>query len=253
MPLDLSSSRKIYPDATYGFKWEHKTSGSIAANTFFILSRVGTCTGIANHAQAKAQGYSCTNTDWRDTEQKVYFDADTGSQYLTLFLGGLGSEGSPCSGCGYEASFSSNGIVQLRKKTYHIQYNTMARIDNGPLPSGFKGVAFLRYNVERNSAVKLEAWVDKGTNNNWKHVITVIDNGFNHGSGGSRCGTTDKETLTWGYPVVGFSAPFSYNYQNMTARTINPSGSFNEAQIAGGLARPRGGGGGTPLPATATG
>ena len=250
MPIDQSGTKKIYPDAMFAFKWAHYESGSVEANNLYTLGRV-ICKGISDHTQAKTQGYTCTSTDWRDIETKVYFEANTGSQYFTIFLGGVGTESCPCCGAGYELNVNSDGIVQIRKKSYHIQYSTMVMVDNGPLPTGFKGVAFLRYNIESNNAVRLEAWIDKGTNNSWKHVATVTDDGFSYGVGGARCGLTDKEALTWGFPVVGFSAPFSYNYEKMTARAINPGGSFNEAGIGGGLARPRGGGGGTPLPATA--
>ena len=250
MPFDLAGRRKLYPDGMYGFRWNHEPGGSISANTFYELGVVE-CAGQPNHGQAKAQGYSCSFGDWRDVEQKIYFNSDTAtsSQFLTLYQGGLGSEASPCTGYAYEALFSQGGIVRIRKKMYHIQYYDIAQVDIGALPSGLKGVAFCRFNVDGNRAVRLEAWVDKGQNGLWKRVLNVVDNGFKYGGGGARCSGSDKEAFTWGFPAVAFTSRFDYDFEDMTARVINPSGSFNEAGIGGG----RKGGGGVPLPASVTG
>jgi len=251
MPIDISGRRKLYPDGMFGFRWEHELSGTVNANTFKSLGKV-TGEGEQNHSLAKAKGYSIYHNDWRDVEQKIYFDSSTatGSQYITLYMGGLGSEANPCAGYAYEAQFNMNGIVRIRKKMYHIQYYTIASKDNGPLPVAgeLKGVAFCRYNINGNRNVRLEAWVDKGDHGFWKKILSVVDTGFNFGRAGGRCNGTDKEAFTWGFPLVAFRAPFDYTFENMTARVINPGGSFNESGSGGGKARPRGGGGSTPLP-----
>jgi hypothetical protein len=95
---------------------------------------------------------------------------------------------------------SGDGIVKIRKKMYHVNYANIAIVDYGPLPTGYKGVAFCRFNVMANAIVMLEAWVDKGENDNWKRVLSVVDNGARFGSGGTRCGGTDKQAGTWGFP-----------------------------------------------------
>lgn len=229
------------------FKWKHSASGTVSANTFHKLATT-TRDSIPNLALAKSRGYMSTVRDWRNTELKIYFDAETGSNNLILYMGGEGI--SPCSGFAYEAFFSSDGTVGLQKRMYHGNVTPIKVINNGPLPAGMKGVALCRFNIHNNSAVRLECWVDKGTNGQWKRVLFVVDDGFTYGKNGSKCGGPDRIAGTFGFPIVGFKANFSYNYEKMSAREINAGGSFNEAQTAGGLARVSGGGS-TPLPATA--
>jgi hypothetical protein len=233
-----------------GYKWQHLPSGTIPANTIHKMGTV-LCNGNSNHAQIKAQGFMCNPRDWKNVEQKIYFDAETGSNVLILHMGGLGSESCPCCGFAYEAVFNSEGLVEIRKNIYYGNNAVIISSNIGPLPTGMKGVAFCRYNVYGNSAVRLEAWVDRGTHGQWKRVLFAVDDGFSFGKHGSKCGGMDKEAGTWGFPIVAFMSSFSYNYEKMTAREINAAGSFNEAGIMGGLARPTGGGGSTPLPATA--
>lgn len=192
-------------------------------------------------------------TDWKNVEAKMYFDADTGDDFLTISLGGgIETLANPCYGFGYKMSFSTNGKVRLAKQTYFIQYDIIKEEDIGPLPGAgvFKGIGFCRYNIRFDNAVRLEAWIDRNGDNRWKRVLAAVDDGKTYGKNGKRCGSlTDTEAGTWGFPAIIFTnGSFTYNYKNMTAREINAGGIFNESGIAGWI--PVSSGGGTPLPAT---
>lgn len=263
MPFDPARRRKLYPDSTINFKWAHEPEGSVVAGTKISLGEVicGSITNtntISDHGQLKAQGFTCDPNDWRNVEQKIYFDGETGDKFITLSMGGKDNNTPaaaticPCCAFGYEASFSSNGLVKLRKKSWFMNYSNIKQVNNGPLPEGYKGVAFVRYNQNFNNAVRLECWVDKGIDGDWKRVLMAVDNGINYGMGGRKCGSvSDKEALTWGFPAIVFSCPVDYNFTSMTAREINAGGSFNEAASGGRGAPAKSGGGGSPLPSDA--
>ncbi len=250
MPLDLSKTRKIFPDSSVNFKWEHSPIGFQQEDSIYYI-RTPKHDGYSNHASAKAQGLARTN-DWNNVEQKIYFDGETGDKYLEMHMGGsVTNSRCPCCCFAYKMYFSSNGMVKLRKQTYYGNFTLMKEVDAGVLPTGFKGLAFIRYNIQNNSDVVLEAWIDKSNKlGNWKRVMVVTDDGNTFGTGGTRCGSgNDRESGTWPFPTVAFiNKGFDYNYLDATAREINPSGSFNEAQYREGIRRPPKGGGGTPLP-----
>lgn len=256
MPLDLSGVSKLFPDAQLGFKWIHKASGYVEQDSLYNI-KTPHADGRADHEVSRTQGYSSDRLqDWRNVEVKTYFDGVTGSKSLMIHLGGNLAVGKvcPCCAFGYQAYFSSDGIIRIRKMTYYGNYDIMIEKDNGILPSGFNGVAFVRYNVHDDSQVVLETWTDKGMTGLWKRACRVIDTGNKYGKGGTTCGSReDRAQGTWGFPAITFgNKGFDYNYLNMTAREINASGSFNEAQYRSGIRRPLGGGGGTPLPGYVT-
>lgn len=253
MPFDIAGISKLLPDATMRFKWEHSHEGTIAAGEKFNIRPVD-CEGLADLGLAKSQGYMCDRVaDWRNIEQKIYFDGDA----ILLHLGGIGTDANPCTGFAYQVLFQSSGIVTLRKKLYHGNVIKMKEVDNGSLPGvgEMKGVAFLRYNVRDDTMVRMEAHVDKGNNNIWRRVFAVLDNGIEFGPNiTSRCGGDGRAAGTWGFPAVIFHNTSSedFNYKHATAREVNPGGVFNEAGAIRGKAPPRGGGGGTPLPGNVT-
>ena len=252
MPLDLYKSRKLYPDATQSFRWEHSSSGTEPENSIYYI-RTPVSDGESNHAAAAARGLMPNRPqEWKNVEVKIYFDGETGDKSLEIHLGGsITASQCPCCCFSYNMYFSSNGIVKLRKQTYFGNYTLMKEVDAGILPAGYKGVAFTRYNLHNNSHVALEAWIDK-TNKlgQWKRVMLVTDDGNTFGRGGLRCGAgNDRAAGTWSFPVVAFiNKGFTYNYLDATAREINVHGSFNEAQYRQGQRRPTAGGGGIPLP-----
>lgn len=253
MPLDLSGVSKLLPDATMRFKWEHSTEGTIAAGAQLNIRPVD-CEGLADHGLAKSQGYMCDRiADWRNVEEKIYYNGDS----IMLHLGGIGTDANPCTGFAYQLLFHSSGIITLRKKLYHGNTIVMQTIDNGPLPGvgEMKGVAFVRYNVRGDTMVRMEGWIDRDGNNIWRRALVVLDNGITFGPNStSRCGGEGRAAGTWGFPAVIFQniSSSDFNYENATAREVNPGGVFNEAGAARGKAPPKSGGGGTPLPSSVT-
>lgn len=252
MPLDQAGVGKIYPDASFNFKWQHHPTGTQEGNSIFNL-RPPKCEGTPDHMILRTRGYMCDrSSDWKNVEVKVYIDADTGNQYFIIHLGGsLTLDSCPCCCFAYQLHVNTNGPMKLRKVTYFGNSTVMEETDVGPMPGGYKGIGFIRYNLHNNSVVVLEAYVDKGTTGNWRRAFRVVDTGFKYGNGGTRCGGTDKEAGVWSFPLIAFqNKGFSYNYQNATAREINPTGGFNESQTALRNLRRRSisGGGGTPLP-----
>lgn len=251
MPYDLSGNSKLFPDAIMRFKWEHVTEGSLKSGEKLNVRPNLICDGLADHAVARTQLFMCDQkSDWRNVEQKIYFNGEN----ILLHMGGIGSEINPCAGFAYQMIFFSSGLISLRKRTYIGNVSIMKEFDNGPLPAigTMKGVGFVRYNVNNDTMVRLEGWTDK--EGAWRRAFVVLDDGISFGKNGSRCGGgEDRAAGIWGFPAIIFHniSNSDFDYEDATAREINPGGVFNEAGNRRGKAPPSGGGGGTPLPAWA--
>lgn len=170
----------------------------------------------------------CGPNDWRQVEQKIYFDGNTGGDTLTLYQGGgRHNDGCPCCGFAHKMGFASDGLVELRKETWHVHYDDMEETNIGGLGGGYNGVALCRFWVGTDG-VRCEAWVDKGRSGSWSMALGVTDTPGAYGSGGGRCGGPDQNPGRWGFPAVVYRCDdFSYDFQNMAAREIDPGGSFS--------------------------
>lgn len=256
MPTDPAGVQMLYPSSTANPKWEVEASGSVSSGERHHIGPAA-CDGEPDHAAAMSRGYMCGPNDWRSVEQKIYFDGDTGGDTLTLYQGGgRHTDGCPCCGFAHKMGFSSGGTVELRKETWHVNYDDMEQTSAGGLGGGFNGVALCRY-WTGTDGVRCEAWRDVGMTGSWTMVLAVDDAPGRYPGGGGRCGGPDAQPGRWGFPSVVFRCDeFSYSFQNMTAREIDPGGGFTPGTPGGspppvtpgpgggGSAPPAGGGGG---------
>lgn len=244
----------IYPSSTANPKWEYEASGSRSSGDRYSIGGRA-CDGEPDHGAATSRGYMCGPNDWRSVEQKVYFNGSTGGDALTLYQGGgRHSDSCPCCGFAHKMSFQSSGNVELRKETWHVNYDDMEETSVGSLSGGNVGVAFCRY-WTGTDGVRCEAWTDPNMSNSWSMVLAADDAPGRYPGGGGRCNGPDAQPGRWGFPAVVFRTDdFGYSFQHMSAREIDPGGSFTPG-TPGGTPPPTtpGPGGGTGAPPTGGG
>lgn len=279
MPSDLLATKKIFPDSKLSFKFFHYTKNlqrNVQASVpiidttmpdWFSFSdpTIGEMKVIAlgseifmkgnteNHLTAIQQKFMSTLNDYKNVEATWYVQYLSGTDPWCIYARAAGRRDSkkPCLGTSYRAYLRPDGMVRLAKESY-FGNKTFDDEDWKPGISALSvdqiiGMKFVCFNIENDTAVKLQLWVDELNNNNWKILDSFTDLGNNWGSGASKCGcTNDQQAIVWGGPVVGFTTEGSspsntnFNFTKATVREINGGGSFAEAKagdtvaIAGG-------------------
>jgi hypothetical protein len=281
MPNDLLALKKIYPDSKIASKYFHyvekmlknveyrvpiindalppgwfRFSDDTEENDELRVIASGSeyfsNGNIANLGIAKRHKFMATRNDFKNVEATWYLKYENGTDPWCIFTRSTGrrTHKHPCLGCSYRAYFNPNGQVRLAKESYfgNIDFaSDWKQAISGLANNQTVGMKFICFNLEDDTAVRLELWLDELNLNDWKLVDSFTDIGNNWGSGARMCGCdSDLEPITWGGPIVGFrcegSSPSNTNFTftNMTVREINAGGQFAEARagdvvaIAGG-------------------
>jgi hypothetical protein len=281
MPSDLLNIKKIYPDSKIAFKFYHYVE-NIIKNTEHMVPIVntpnladwfqfaedesemdelkviavgseyfskGTTENLNMVRQRKFMG---SRNDYKNVEATWYLKYTSGTDPWCIYARSSARRTSkkPCVGSCYCGYLSPSGQVRLAKEIY-FGNKTFAsdwkQAITGLVQDQIVGMKFICYNIENDTAVCVELWIDELNTNDWKLEDTFTDMGNNWGQGAGKCGcSNDREAITWGGPVVGFmcegSSPSNTNYSfsKLTVREINPGGQFTEAKaghataVAGG-------------------
>jgi hypothetical protein len=104
-----------------------------------------------------------------------------------------------------------------------IERNSEGRYYNGTW-FGFKVVI---YNIENDSAVKMESYIDEHATNEWKKVSELVDDGWWYADakkfGKADCDRARDQVLTEAGQVVAFrSDDIVWDFKNLSVREIEP-------------------------------
>lgn len=186
-------------------------SGSNLVTTFEILTTSGydETKIIADHNQAKAQGFMMLPTDWQNFEITGYFhfiDTNPGSRVELFGRSGRHINGRPCEGTKYDLVVTSDGHLRGNVKHFHsagLQFLHDVVV-LGDLEGERIGIKFVVYNNSYDvnpTAVRIEAYVDRFVNNIWDKVYDFTDTGSSNIY--LKCGDSSTNMITWGGPIVG--------------------------------------------------
>lgn len=283
MPNDLFAIKKIYPDSKIAYKFFHYTKGlkrnveptipviETSIPEFFEFSDFTVAPELKviargseyfanggtneNYKIAIQQKFMSAISDYKNFEAYWYLKFFEGTDPFCIYGRATGRRDfkKPCLGMSYRAYLKPGGQVRLCKETF---------FGNKAFASDWKqviasltedqicGMKFIVYNINNDTAVKLELWIDEFAKNDWKLVDSFTDMGNNWGTGATKCGAvTEMQPITWGGPVVSFctegSSPSStkYSFTKATVREINPGGAFAEARAGSAVATAEAGGG----------
>lgn len=269
MPNDLFFKKKIFPDASLGFKFFHYTKGlkkgiltdvpivettvpewfkfpnpNLAELKVCALGSESLATGNTDNLQiAMQQKFLATINDFKNIEASWYLQYFSGTDpwCISARSGGRINYRKPCLGAGYKAFLKPDGTVRFCKDVYtgnrsyypeNEWFNAIAALTEDQIV----GMKFICFNIDDDTKVHLELWIDELNNNDWKRKLAFTDTGFNWGSGATRCKcVNDRQPITWGGPTVTFTcqgnspANTDYSFTNATVREVNGGGVFAEA------------------------
>ena len=223
------------------------SDGSYKINSTQVRYEVFTSSGYHqdqittyDQQQLAAKGYMQSPNDWKNVEITGYFKVNSytssirnGAAHIELLArGGTHSSPVPCEGTAYHSNTYQTGNSRFEKELEYPQGYTSDYPDQAttsPLQGrGWIGLKAVFYNMP-NGSVKLEQWIDDGSDNintpgnNWHKLLEYTDSG-NWGGGTTNCGGTDITIITWGGPMVFFRWDNidDMDVKNFSVREIHP-------------------------------
>jgi hypothetical protein len=146
--------------------------------------------------------------------------------------GGRHNDEHPCQGTAYTGSIDIDGNVRWKKEIWHTGGYTDARaVDKATdsIVGRWIGWKIVIYNINNNTAVKLESYLDDKNNNEWRKVTDLIDDGGWYANSSDReffsvdCGRPKDYIITNGGQLVTFRSDNTiWDFKNLSVREINP-------------------------------
>jgi hypothetical protein len=166
------------------------------------------------------------NTDNNNDESKSIEDIDWRAR------GGTHNSIDPCKGTALGGGIYLDGKVAWKKEIWHTGGYTDARgttkVTNS-ISDRWIGWKTVIYNIDNNSAVKMESYLDDKDNNEWKKVSTIVDNGGWFANSpdnifySANCGKPKDYVITNGGPIATFRADnIAFNFKDFSIREIQP-------------------------------
>ena len=159
-------------------------------------------------------------------------EKDFASDFDWRARGGRHNHETPCEGTAYTGTIDINGNVRWKKEIWHTGGYTDARVVEKVTDSivdrwiGWKVVI---YNINNNTAVKLESYLDDKNNNEWRKVTDLVDDGGWYANSSDKefysagCNRPKDYVITNGGPIVTFRSDNTiWDFKNLSVREISP-------------------------------
>jgi hypothetical protein len=187
---------------------------------------------VKDHSILATRGYMQSPNDWKNVELtgQVKFNSGGDDEWTWYARGGRHTgNGWPdgCEGSSLKGMLEyTSGRVRWAKEQWHVSYVFAPWLDSPASADGkFVGFKAVMYNFQLNgeTAVKLEIWVDPNNDNQWQKVYDFIDQG-GWGSEGEECNGAPDQIITWGGPIATFrwDDGTSIDIKNFSVREIVP-------------------------------
>ena len=174
--------------------------------------------------------------EWKNVEMtgyaKIIPSNNPNDALVWSIRGGKHNNTVPCEGTALKGGIDVNGTVSWVKEIWHTGGYTDKWAETQVTDSiigrwiGWKVVV---YNMNNDTAVKMEAYLDDRANNNWLKVTELIDNGGWYANEpdpifySANCGKTKDQIITKGGPLAIFrSDNMTWNFMNLSVREIQP-------------------------------
>ena len=262
---DLFGIDKIYPTKEGGREWyidmENPFSDDLFSSTFdrniteqqdgswriagpAVRLNVGTPPNTEVWKNVEITGYakvlgpipstSLTNSEMADDngsggdgeEQDFASDLDWRAR------GGRHNDEHPCQGTAYTGTIDIDGNVRWKKEIWHTGGYTDARaVDKATdsIVGRWIGWKVVIYNIDNNTAVKLESYLDDKNSNEWIKVTDLVDDGGWYANSSDKefysvdCGRPKDYIITNGGQIVTFRSDNTiWDFKNLSVREINP-------------------------------
>jgi hypothetical protein len=186
-------------------------------------------------------------SEWRDVEITGYVkvtdtsydddrddddDESSPDAAITWYArGGRHSDSVPCEGTSLKGILHINGLATWQKEIWHTggYTKTRAAIDaSDTILDKWIGWKVVMYNINNNTAVKMESYIDESANNNWRKVTELVDSGMWYADypdsvfNSVDCNRPKDYVISNSGPIVTFrSDNIVWQFKELSVREIN--------------------------------
>jgi hypothetical protein len=171
---------------------------------------------------------------WKNVEMTGYVkvvSATSSNAALDWYARGrLHISSSPCEGIAYHAGLRADGSVYWQKEIWHTGGYTDFRSNitaTHSLLGRWVGLKVIMFNINNDSAVRLQTYLDVNATNHWKKVADVVDNGGWYAQDpndlfySANCGRSKDYIVTNAGPIATFrSDNMIWNFKDLSIREI---------------------------------
>jgi hypothetical protein len=259
--MDQFGTLQIYPTVQNGREWfinmqdpfddeivsfnsdialDQHSDNSWRVNSSMVRLRVNTLPGQEEWKNVEMTGYvrmisstlAAGSNELSDHEEGSE-DGDLSDPHLTWRArGGRHNDMVPCEGTALNGGLYIDGKVSWKKEIWHTGGYTDARgvseIPNS-LVNKWIGWKTIMYNLDNDSSVKMESYLDINANNNWNKISEVEDNGKWYADTSDEefysvdCGKEKDYVITNSGPIATFRADnLIFDFKNLSIREIIP-------------------------------
>jgi len=146
--------------------------------------------------------------------------------------GGRHSDSVPCEGTSLKGVLRINGLSGWQKEIWHTGGYTKTRAvvnATDPILDKWIGWKVVIYNINNDTAVKMESYLDENANNDWRKVTELVDNGGWYADYPDSvfysvdCNRSKDYIITNSGPIVTFrSDNIIWQFKELSVREIYP-------------------------------
>jgi hypothetical protein len=205
------------PDGSYEVQGVRKTG----KYDFSVRMNVNTTDGMPSWKNVEMTGYlKVISTNASDSSLDWYA---RGRMHTSI---------SPCEGVAYHSGLRVNGTVFWQKEIWHTggytDFRSRANMTH-PILDRWIGFKAIMYNINNDSAVELQIYLDDNATNHWKKVMDTIDEGGWYANPpddifySANCGRSKDYVILNGGPIATFrSDNLIWAFKDLSIREIQP-------------------------------
>ena len=244
--VDIFGINEIYPTRPGGREWFLNSDDPRSDGIFFITSdknitRQSDGSWLINSSEVRMNVDTPPGTqEWKNVEITGYakilsvIDSNKETDLAWFARSGRHSNESPCQGTGLIGGIHTDGTVEWKKEILFREGYTdgraRAKVVVDPIIGRWIGWKVVMYNINNNSAVKMESYIDNKNTNYWVQVTNLTDNGGWSAKSSdekfysANCDRPKDYIITNGGPLITFrSDNIVWDFRDLSVREIQPN------------------------------
>ena len=244
--IDKFGIKKMYPTTQGGREWfidmiNPKSDGIFSITSNYNITKQRDASWRIDAPMVRMNIDTLPGVEpWKNIEitgyAKVISKSSSSSNNTDLdwsARGGIQNSSIPCEGTALHGGLHIDGSVGWKKEIWQVGgYTTeraKAKILTDSILGRWIGWKVVMYNINNDTAVKMESYIDNKNSNYWVKVADLIDNGRWFANSpdnifySANCGKAKDYIITNGGPIVTFrSDNLVWDFKNLSVREIIP-------------------------------
>jgi len=241
--VDKFGIKEIYPTKLGGREWFLNMDDPRSDGLFFITSdenitRQSDNSWLINSSKVRINVDTPAGTEpWKNVEITEYarvlsvINPENETDLAWFARSGRHSNEVPCEGAALIGIIHIDGSVEWKKEIFfkggYTDGRAISKVLNDPIVGRWIGWKVVMYNINNDTAVKMESYIDNTNTNYWVKVTDLLDDGGWYAKNSDKefysanCGKPKNYIITNGGPTVTFrSDNVVWDFKNLSVREI---------------------------------